>query len=79
VEAAVAPAIVIVITTGANLRRARAIAITMRHLRSDAATLDSIIDSIQPRIVELARQRGLNWAALSDEERERLVDDILHE
>jgi hypothetical protein len=51
----------------------------VRRLVVGASTLDSIIDSIQPRIVELARQRGLNWAGLSDEERERLVDDILHE
>jgi hypothetical protein len=27
----------------------------------------------------LNKQRGLDWARLSDEERERLVDDVLHE
>jgi hypothetical protein len=27
----------------------------------------------------MAGQRGLDWAKLSDEERERLVDEILHE
>lgn len=51
----------------------------VRRLVAGAATLDRIIDTVQPRIVEIARQRGLNWAGLSDEERERLVDDILHE
>jgi hypothetical protein len=29
--------------------------------------------------VEISRQRGLDWTKLSDEERERLVDEILHE
>jgi hypothetical protein len=51
----------------------------VRRLVAGASTLDRIIDTLQPRIVEVARQRGLNWAALSDEERERLVDDMLHE
>jgi len=51
----------------------------VRRLVAGASTLESIIDRIHPRIVELARHGGLNWAGLSDEERERLVDDILHE
>lgn len=51
----------------------------VRRLVAGASTLDRIMDSLQPRLVELAGQRGLNWATLSDEERERLVDDILHE
>lgn len=51
----------------------------VRRLVAGASTLDRIIDTLQPRIVELAGQRGLNWSTLSDEERERLVDDILHE
>ncbi|HSL20479.1 MAG TPA: hypothetical protein VK886_03025 [Vicinamibacterales bacterium] len=51
----------------------------VRRLIAGAATLDRIIETLQPRILEVARERGLNWSALSDEERERLVDDILHE
>jgi len=51
----------------------------VRRLVAGASTLDRIIGTLQPRIAEVARQRGLNWATLSDEERERLVDDILHE
>ena len=51
----------------------------VRRLVAGASTFDRIISSLQPRIAEVARQRGLNWATLSDEERERLVDDILHE
>jgi hypothetical protein len=51
----------------------------VRRLIAGASTLDRIADALQPRIVEVAPQRGLNWIGLSDEERERLVDDILHE
>ena len=51
----------------------------VRRLIAGASVLDRTIDALQPRIVEVARQRGLDWTKLSDEERERLVDDILHE
>lgn len=51
----------------------------VRRLIAGASVLDRTIDSLQPRIAEVARQRGLDWAKLSDEERERLVDDVLHE
>lgn len=51
----------------------------VRRLIAGAAALDRTIDALQPRLVEIARQRGLDWAKLSDEERERLVDEILHE
>jgi len=51
----------------------------VRRLIAGASVLDRTIDTLQPRIAEVARQRGLDWAKLSDEERERLVDDILHE
>ena len=51
----------------------------VRRLIAGASVLDHTVDALQPRIAELTRQRGLDWAKLSDEERERLVDDILHE
>jgi hypothetical protein len=51
----------------------------VRRLIAGASVLDRTIEALQPRIAEVARQRGLDWAKLSDEERERLVDDILHE
>lgn len=51
----------------------------VRRLIAGASVLDRTIEALQPRIAEIARQRGLEWAKLSDEERERLVDDILHE
>ena len=49
------------------------------RLVAGAATLDRTVETLQPRVIALARQRGLDWTRLSDEERERLVDDILHE
>jgi hypothetical protein len=49
------------------------------RLVAGASALDRTIERVQPQIVALARQRGLDWARLSDEERERLADDILHE
>ena len=49
------------------------------RLIAGASAQDRIVDSFEPGIVELAKERGLDWARLSDDERERLVDDILHE
>lgn len=51
----------------------------VRRLIAGASALDRTMDTLQPRITEIARQRGLDWVKLSDEERERLVDDVLHE
>jgi hypothetical protein len=51
----------------------------VRRLIAGASPLDRTIDALEPRITEIARQRGLDWAKLSDEEHERLVDEILHE
>lgn len=49
------------------------------RLVAGALTLERTVDSLQPRLIAMATQRGLEWARLSDEERERLVDNILHE
>jgi hypothetical protein len=51
----------------------------VRRLIAGASALDRTVDALQPRLAEIARERGLDWAKLSDEERERLVDEILHE
>ncbi len=51
----------------------------VRRLIVGASVLDRTVDALQPRLAEIAKQRGLDWAKLSDEERERLVDEILHE
>jgi hypothetical protein len=49
------------------------------RLVASASVLDRTVERLQPQIIALAKKRGLDWAQLSDEERERLVDDILHE
>lgn len=49
------------------------------RLVAGASILDRTVERVQPQIIALAKQRDLDWARLSDEERERLVDDILHE
>jgi hypothetical protein len=49
------------------------------RLIAGASALDRLVETFEPGIVELAKERGLDWARLSDDERERLVDDILHE
>lgn len=51
----------------------------IRRLLPSTAWLDRQIAENEPRMIALARERGLDWAALSEAERERLVDDILHE
>ena len=35
--------------------------------------------SLQPRIRELARERDRDWDGMSEQEREDLVDDLIHE
>lgn len=49
------------------------------RLVAGASALDRAVERFQPRLIAMATQRGLDWSRLSDEERERLVDDILHE
>lgn len=49
------------------------------RLVAGAEVLDRTIEKFQPGIIELAERRGLSWDQLSDEERERFVDDLLHQ
>lgn len=49
------------------------------RLIAGASPFERTVDAFAPGIVELARERGLDWTRLSEDERERLVDDILHE
>ena len=44
-----------------------------------ASTLDRTTEGLQPRLIAMAKERGLDWGRLCDEERERLVDENLHE
>jgi hypothetical protein len=49
------------------------------RLVTGVSMIDRTVERLQPRLIAVAKQRGLDWTRLSDEERERLVDDVLHE
>lgn len=51
----------------------------VRRLLPSADYLEQAIERNRPRIEALARDRGLEWNALSEEQREQLVDELLHE
>ena len=51
----------------------------VRRLITAVSVLDPTIEALQPRLAEIASQRGLDWPKLSNEDRERLVDEVLHE
>ncbi len=51
----------------------------IRKFLSGFEELDGIVDSNQERMRVLCRERGLDWDALSEKEREYLVDQIIHE
>lgn len=51
----------------------------IRRLLPMAEFLDAEAERNRPHLEDLARQRGLDWNLLTNEERERLVDDLLHE
>ncbi len=41
--------------------------------------LESVVDYGSQRIRDLSVRRGLDWDRLSEDERQRLIDDLLHE
>ncbi len=51
----------------------------LRRLLPTAAYMERAVERNRPRIEALARQRGLDWNALTEERREQLVDELLHE
>ena len=51
----------------------------VRRLLPAAGELDHIIDRNRPRLEAIARQRGIEWSVLTEDERERLIDELLHE
>lgn len=42
-------------------------------------SLDRLVERNRGRIEALCRERGLDFARLTEEERERLIDDLLHQ
>jgi len=51
----------------------------LRKLLGGLDRLDRLIDQNREQIEAACRRRGLDFARLTDEARERIVDDILHE
>jgi hypothetical protein len=51
----------------------------LRRLLPMSRYLERAIERNRPRIEALARERGLDWNALSDQQRESLIDDLVHE
>ena len=50
----------------------------LRRLLPSAAYLERAVERNRPRIEALARERGLDWNALTEERREQLIDELLH-
>jgi len=51
----------------------------LRALIPELDRLDALVDYGSERIRALCKQRGINWDTLTEEERGRLIDDLLHE
>lgn len=51
----------------------------LRALVPHLDTFESLVDRSEERIRRICAKRGLDWDRLSEEERMRLVDSILHE
>lgn len=51
----------------------------IKRLLPSAAYLERAIERNRPRMEALAKQRGLDWNALTEDQKEQLVDQILHE
>jgi len=51
----------------------------LRKIISELDDLDRMIDENQDKFRKLFKKRGIDFGSLSDEEREELIDKILHE
>ena len=51
----------------------------LRALIPQLDELEALVDRDAQRARELCAERGLDWDSLTEEERQRLVDDLLHE
>jgi hypothetical protein len=51
----------------------------LRRLLPTPEYLERAVERNRPRLEALARQRGLDWNRLTEDERENLIDEILHE
>jgi len=51
----------------------------LKTLIPELDRLEALVDYGAERIRTLCAQRGIDWDSLSEEERERLIDEWLHE
>lgn len=51
----------------------------LRALIPDLEDLETLVDYGNRRIRSISAQRGLDWDALSEDERMQLIDDLKHE
>jgi len=51
----------------------------LRALVPHLDELDALVDYGSQRMRTLCAQRGLDWDSLSEEERQQLIDQLLHE
>jgi len=51
----------------------------LKTLIPELDRLEALVDYGAERIRTLCAQRGIDWGSLSEEERERLIDEWLHE
>lgn len=51
----------------------------IKRLLPSAAYMERAIERNRPRIEALAKQRELDWDALTEDQKEQLIDQILHE
>ncbi len=51
----------------------------LRKLIGDLEELDRIVERNQEKLRAICQERGLDFSSLSEEEREELIDQILHE
>jgi len=50
-----------------------------RRILAEEQPPEALLDYGDMQIRALCRQRGVDWDGLSEEERERLIDDLLHQ
>jgi hypothetical protein len=51
----------------------------LRLLIPQLDDIESLVDYGQQRMREVCARRGMDWDALSEDERDQLVDQLLHE
>jgi hypothetical protein len=51
----------------------------LRVLIPDVAQFEGLVNYGDARIRALCKRKGIDWDSLTEEQRERLIDDLLHE